>query len=369
MSEIKAKRLLILNSSNSFWGAEVSLSVLLNNLLPNEFKLILKDEGNGFSAYLKEMGISFQLSVLELSPRKLSFIKSIYFLLKTSFKNKTRFIYGNNEDLSTLLAVVRVITLFKVSTTLHIRNSPGSLDYYKKLMFLHSNIICNSEYTKRLLIRNIFLYSKSKIHLIANAHGQKKVTFDGESKSPHTLSDLQPFFLTVGMINKRKAQLDVVEVFKDAGSLIQANYVLLGKTSGLNPYLENIENFISRNGLLNKVIIWPFEKNLKPVYTAAIATIVPSINETFGRVVIESGFYGTPVIIRDIDPLKELIEHGETGLVWDGSKEHLIKLLTSLLSDREYRDYLGKNLEERVLRDFSDDKYAESVKAIILNKE
>ncbi len=369
MSETESERLLIINSSNTLWGAEVSLSVFLKSLFSDEFKLIIKAEGDGFSDYLTQMGISYESSVLELSPRKISFIKSVYFLLKTSLKNKARFLYANNEDLSTLLAFVRVVTLFGVATTIHIRNSPGKYDYYKKLMFLHSNIICNSDYTKKSLIGSVFLYSKSRIHLIPNAHGQEKDLGAEKPQLPENLPDLQPFFLTVGMINSRKAQLDVVEIFKDAEYLLKAKYVLIGKNTELNPYLKKIENFISQNNLLNTVLIWPFEKNLGSVYSAAIATIVPSINETFGRVVIESGFYGTPVIVRDIQPLSELIQHGENGLIWDGSKVHLLKLTKSLLSDREYRDSLGKNLRQKVLRDFSDHKYAESVKAVILGKE
>jgi glycosyltransferase involved in cell wall biosynthesis len=236
-------------------------------------------------------------------------------------------------------------------------------------MFLHNNIICNSEYTKESLLRSIFLYAKSRIYLIGNAHAQKNESCVGESKPPHMSPDLQPFFLTVGMINSRKAQLDVVEVFKDAERILKAKYVLIGKNAEHNPYLKKIEDFISQNNLLNRVLIWPFEKNLRSVYSAAIATIVPSINETFGRVVIESGFYGTPVIVRDIEPLSELIEHGKNGLIWDGSKAHLLELIESLLSNREYRDSLGENLRHKVLRDFSDHKYAESVKAVILGKK
>lgn len=369
MSGIGARKLLIINSSNSLWGAEISLSVFLKSLLPDEFKLILKDEGDGFSEYLTQMGISHESSVLELSPRKISFTKAVYFLLKASLKNKARFLYANNEDLSTLLAIVRVVTLFRVATTIHIRNTPGKYDYYKKLMFLHSNIICNSDYTTKSLIGSVFLYWKSRIHLIPNAHGQKKNLGAEKPQLHDNLSDSQPFFLTVGMINSRKAQLDVVEIFKDAKHLFKAKYILIGKNTEHNPYLKKIENFISQNNLLNMVLIWPFEKNLESVYSAAIATIVPSIDETFGRVVIESGFYGTPVIVRDIQPLNELINHGENGLIWDGSKLHLLKLTESLLSDHEYRDTLGKNLQQKVLRDFSNHNYAESVKAVILGKK
>ena len=369
MSKTELERLLIINSSNKLWGAEFSLSVFLKSLLSDEFKLIIKAEGDGFSDYLIQMGISFESNVLELSPRKISFIKSVYFLLKTSLKNEARFLYANNEDLSTLLAFLRVVTLFRVETTVHIRNSPGKYDYYKKLMFLHSNIICNSDYTKKSLIGSVFLHSKSKIHLIPNAHGQEKYSEAEKQQLPENLSDIKPFFLSVGMINSRKAQLDVVEIFKNAENLLQAKYLLIGKNNKPNPYLKKIEDFIIQNNLLTRVHILPFEKNLGPVYSAAIATIVPSINETFGRVVIESGFYGTPVIVRDIEPLSELIEHGKNGLIWDGSEAHLLELIESLLSNREYRDSLGENLRHKVLRDFSDHKYAESVKAVILGKK
>ena len=342
--------------------------VFLRSLSIDEFDLVIKSDGDGFSNYLTDLGISYHLTPLELSPRKISFIKSMCLLITEFIKIKARYIYGNNEDLSTLLALSRIATLFSVETTIHIRNPPGKFDYYKKLMFFHKNIICNSKYTKESLTRYIPFYFESKIHLIPNAHGQETV-LDKEIYNPSGwVKESQPFFLTVGMINRRKAQLDVVEILEDSASAFEAKYIIIGKDNEENPYLENLEHFIEQNQLQNTVLIRPFDKELRVLYSTATATIIPSISETFGRVVIESGFYGTPVIVRDIEPLCELIEHGENGLVWDGTKGHLLELTKRLLCDTQYRDLLGNNLREKVLRDFSDQRYAQSVKNVVLRK-
>ena len=364
----RAKKLLIVNSSNQFWGAEISLSIFLKGLTPSEFSLIIKADGNGFSEYLTKQGISFEKNALELSPRKITFIKSIFFLLKASFREKATNFYGNNEDLSTLLAIIRVLSFFKIKTSIHIRNSPNKFDYYKKLMFVHSNIICNSKYTKKSLTKSVFLHPKSQIHLIPNAHGQKHTSNNNLKIQKTSLQKLNPFFLTVGMINRRKAQLDVVEAFYDADIHLKARYLMLGKSNEKNLYLEEIENFINKHDLESSIFIRSFEKDLEPFYSNAIATIVPSINETFGRVIVESGFYGTPLIVRDIEPLNELIEHGKTGLLWDGTTTHLAQLADIILKDTNYRNFLGKNLRIKVLNDFSDCRYIDSVKSAIQGK-
>ena len=356
------KKILILNSSNQFWGAEVSLTILLKSLHPNEYKLVVRSDGSGFEAELAKIGVSHSSYDLELSPFKKNFFRSAFYLLKVMYQSKANIIYANNEDLSTLVAVVKVMTFFRVKTKVHIRTTPRKYDYYKKLMFVHNDIICNSRYTKNTLLDGINFYSKSKIHLVPNSHGQVEIE---ESK---ILDGTNRYFLTVGVIKEYKAQFDVAKVFNKANGDLAANYWLLGKNTEVNPYLRELEEYLEINELKEKVLIHPFKKNLGPVYSGAIATIIPSINETFGRVVIESGYYGTPVIVRNIEPLVELINHGENGLIWDGSEGHLLELLKRLSNDLAYRNLLGKNLKKTVINNYSDQNYYTKVKKIILGR-
>lgn len=355
--------ILVINSSNQFWGAESSLMILLKNLNPESYKLIVRSDGNGFDAELDRNNIGYNKYNLELSPFKKNFFVSVLHLLKVIYKSKIRIIYANNEDLSSLIAVIRVITFLFIKTKLHIRNTPGQYDYYKKLMFIHNDVICNSNYTKDQLLNNLNLYSEKKIHIVPNSHGQSL------KKTITPCNDYKNYFLSIGRINEPKAQFDVIKALNEVYSRSPINFLMVGKYPGANPYLTKIEEYLSINKLNDRVFINAFKEDLSSEYFNAIATIISSRNETFGRVVIESGYYGTPVIVRNIPPLLELIEDGQNGLVWDGSKDHLIKLIKLLSNDQEYRNFLGKNLQEFVKNNYSDHSYSTKVNNIIMSKD
>jgi len=51
--------------------------------------------------------------------------------------------------------------------------------------------------------------------------------------------------------------------------------------------------------------------------SCAAALVVPSISETFGLVILEAFATGTPVIASRIEPFAELVENGETGLLFE----------------------------------------------------
>ncbi len=353
------QKILVLNSSSQYWGAEVSLTVFLESLEEKDFKLIIKSDGIGFEDELEKRRIQYKKLHIELSPYKLKFYQSAFKLMNLLLKNNIRIIYANNEDLSSLVAVIRILSLFYFKTKLHIRNTPQYFDFYKKLMFLHNDIICNSNYTRKTLLKDIHFYNRKKLHIVPNAHGQIKKNAILQFKN------YKNYFLSVGMICERKAQLDVVKTFTENDLLESAQYLMIGKTNEKNIYQSNIEETIKKYRLEGKIFLIPFIRDLCSAYSNAIATIVPSNNETFGRVVIESGFYGTPVIVRNIEPLSELVVHKKTGLIWDGSSHHLTKLLSSLIKDNELRNTLGANLKETVMKEYTNKNYQSKLKSII----
>jgi glycosyltransferase involved in cell wall biosynthesis len=91
-----------------------------------------------------------------------------------------------------------------------------------------------------------------------------------------------------------------------------------------------------------------FEGRLDAAQVAALfrgarAVVVPSlVYETFGYVVLEAFAEATPVIVRNLGALPELVEESQGGLVFD-SQESLIAWLGRLATDDELRDTLGAN--------------------------
>jgi glycosyltransferase involved in cell wall biosynthesis len=113
-----------------------------------------------------------------------------------------------------------------------------------------------------------------------------------------------------------------------------------------------------------------FEGRLDAAQVAALfrgarAIVVPSlVYETFGYVVLEAFAEGTPVIVRNVGALPELVEESQGGLVFD-TQESLIAWLGRLATDDELRDTLGANGLRARREIWSEARHLESYLALI----
>ena len=91
-----------------------------------------------------------------------------------------------------------------------------------------------------------------------------------------------------------------------------------------------------------------FEGRLDAAQVAALfqgarAVVVPSlVYETFGYVVLEAFAERTPVIVRDLGALPDLVEESQGGLVFD-TTAGMADAIARLSRDAELRDELGEN--------------------------
>lgn len=100
----------------------------------------------------------------------------------------------------------------------------------------------------------------------------------------------------------------------------------------------------------------------------AYCTIVPSEwNEPFGRVVIESYSFGTPVIGSDKGGIHELIIDDETGFVFKSKNEHSLYEKINLLNNKSKEEYekIRENCAQICKQNFSKESYFEKFKDII----
>src|SRR5262249_34972122 len=113
-----------------------------------------------------------------------------------------------------------------------------------------------------------------------------------------------------------------------------------------------------------------FEGRLDAPHVAALfrgarAVVVPSlVYETFGYVVLEAFAEATPVVVRNLGALPELVDESQGGLVFD-SQESLIAWLGRLATDDELRDTLGANGLRARHGLWSETKHLESYFALI----
>lgn len=79
------------------------------------------------------------------------------------------------------------------------------------------------------------------------------------------------------------------------------------------------------------------------LFRGACAVVVPSlVYETFGYVVLEAFAEGTPVVVRDLGALPELVAESRGGLVFQ-SPDELVGAVERLVNDPALRRQLGAN--------------------------
>jgi glycosyltransferase involved in cell wall biosynthesis len=85
------------------------------------------------------------------------------------------------------------------------------------------------------------------------------------------------------------------------------------------------------------------QEELDALYERSLFTVLPSVQEGFGLVVIESWLHGRATIVTDQAGVAELVRPGENALVYDPNDLRTLgRLMTELATDPERRAALGR---------------------------
>lgn len=165
--------------------------------------------------------------------------------------------------------------------------------------------------------------------------------FDGPSPHP------RPYFFFAGRLEPIKGVDDLIRAFPrdcDADLLIAGDGTQEAELRALAAGHPRVQ-FLGR---------LPVEQ-LSAYYRHAVATVVPSrCYETFGLVVAEAFAQGTPVIVRDIGPLPELIRTAGVGAIFS-SGDDLTRILRDLARGGPQRQADGANARAAVAQFWSED--------------
>lgn len=144
----------------------------------------------------------------------------------------------------------------------------------------------------------------------------------------------RPFFLFVGRLEKIKGLQTVIPLFQKAG---EADLVVAGDGDYAGE-LRHLAAGCQRIHFLGRIT----PAQLRGVYARAIAVVVPSITfETFGQVIIEAYAMRTPVIVRDLGPMPEIVAESGGGLVFHDDPG-LLTAMDQLRTEPALRAELGE---------------------------
>lgn len=151
----------------------------------------------------------------------------------------------------------------------------------------------------------------------------------------------KPNFLMVGAVIPGKRIMDAIHAMAVVRARLPiASLTILG--CGQDAYLRQCRALCDQLGLSRAVTFLGEVSDPFPFYAKASALLVCSEAEAFGRVTAEAMAAGCPVIGRASGGTLELIEDGQTGLLFSGGFEQLAQCMLTVVRSHDRAAEMSK---------------------------
>ncbi len=142
-------------------------------------------------------------------------------------------------------------------------------------------------------------------------------------------------------------------------SLVGINfpYHLTIAGAGEADYIDSLKKIVAKNSMQSLVTWIGFQdqKSKFEVLQNHDLLILPSYNENFGNIVIESLAVGTPVLISKNVGLADYVMQNNLGFTFDNNAEELQKQLKNSYKNSIYLDKIRNKAPQKIREDFAED--------------
>lgn len=382
------KSILFIHQSAELYGSDKTLLTLVSELAGNDYLPIVVLPNDGpLKIALENIGIKVLIfPVIKISRKMFTpfnllalpfqAFRSLIALKKISKKHEIEIVYSNT------LAVLVGFLFAKMFNKKHIWHIHEIIEQPKFVSKIFAKLI--SSKTNTQLIFNSFATQAFWRRISSETMGANEVVWNGiENPKMNTepsiieqnrfqywqANDHDIVIGLIGRINKWKGHKLLLEAFqKISDKFPNTRVAFVGSCPpGQDHFLHEIKEQISQMQLENRVIIRPFQNNIFDVWTSIDIAVVPSTEpEPFGLVAIEAMLAGKPVIAANHGGLAEIIEHNETGILFEPkSCLSLIVALEELIIDEAKRKQFGVSGQARSQKYFSSLAYTNNIESII----
>ncbi len=241
------------------------------------------------------------------------------------------------------------------------------------LLTLHSGIegmkVDQNTLLGKLLHRSTWITAvsdsvlESAIKSMPELNGKISRIYNGVSLpsiNPADLDFLKPNILCIGRMVKEKGFDIMLKAFKEINKVFSnVNLIFAGD----GPIRKDLEEIASKYGLLDRIqfLGWVEPDEIFNLINKSEIIVVPSRwEEPFGLVAIEAALLKRPVIATRVGGLKEIIEDGVTGMLFEKDDVNgLVDNLHYLLSNPQQAIKLGQKAREHAISNFSMDSFIE----------
>lgn len=191
--------------------------------------------------------------------------------------------------------------------------------------------------------------TKNHIEVIHNFYNPKTPSKNAEEIRKELGIKDDFFILHMSNLRPVKRISDLLHIVAESKHTKDIKLVILsgGNFQEYQPLVESL-------GIEEQVIVKERIIDIENYLNAADIGIYPSQDESFGLSILETMFYGHPVIASNAGGIPEVLIDKETGFIHNvGDIEGYVKNLDILIEDNNLRDKLGTNAKKHAEKNFS----------------
>lgn len=161
----------------------------------------------------------------------------------------------------------------------------------------------------------------------------------------------------IGQIGTRKGHVYLLEAVKRLLPHHPNLHVwIIGKEPqhSAEQYAEQLQHIVEHTGMRQQVEFLGFRTDIPAILAQIDVLALPSLQEPFGKIVIEAMAMGKPVVASRVGGVPEIVEDGVTGiLIPPADAAALASALRKLIANRDTRETMGREGRQRVEKLFS----------------
>lgn len=352
MSSMPARVLATYHLANTFGGSFNSVLDVLRAVDRRRFEPIVMVPGRGNCAdTFHAMGLRVVFGTERAGERSLHYVRAVVASAWRLRRWRIDLVYVSDYVAwrSAQLAAARLLGIPRV---VHVR-SPREDGYADPELIRATVIVGNSAATLAGLRRQV---PPERLRVVYNFVDLDRFA-DGRDIRREFFTGTPPVVGFVGVFRPEKGIEYFLEMARDVHALHpDARFLAVGGESTVEDvgWLDRMKRLATDLGVAD-VVCFPGSRNDIPDVMHSIdVLVVPSLNEGFGRVIVEAAAASVPSVGADAAGIPEVIEDGVTGLlVPPRNGKALAHAVDRLLRNPSERRGLGRAAAERASRLFT----------------
>ncbi len=192
-----------------------------------------------------------------------------------------------------------------------------------------------------------------EIDVIHNFFIPKVELLNCEELRSHFVSGEEKLLVHASNYRSVKRAGDVLKIFMDVREQLPCKLLFLGTGTEIG----DIRRTVIELDIERDVFFMGVTRDIDSYVACSDLFLLPSEQESFGLVALESMAYGVPVVASDVGGLPEVIVHGESGyLVPCGDTASMAKFAVEVLQDEQKYQAMSRSAKERAEHEFCVDK-------------